>query len=157
MLLSSVFVLIAGSTLGGQGINITGLNFGTVNSTLNVTYSLSLQGQVPGVTVLRPDGTFSPNGVVYSPPGCAVTISNTQITCNTAPGAGGSLSWTVIVNGVANAYPTTSYAPPVVSSFAIKDVSPFGGGLWVDITGAGADAGGNSTRECASVSKRACA
>ena len=126
------------ATIGGQGVNITGLNFGNGSAPLNVSYMLSLQSAVPGVTRINPDGSFSPNTVVYNPTGCFVSVPHTQLTCTTTPGSGAALSWSVVVNGVMNAYPTSAYASPVVSSFALMN-----GGTYV--TAQGADAAGGTT------------
>ena len=112
---------VSGSTAGNQVVNITGINFGYSTAVLNVTYSLQLQGPVPGVTTVGLGGSFSPNTVNYKPLSCAITIPHTQITCLTTAGAGTDMWWTVVVNGVENAYPTSSYAAPIVTSYQLLD------------------------------------
>ena len=70
--------------------------------------------------------TFTACAVAAAPPGsaslsfkpsnCTVTAPNTQITCQTAPGAGATLSWTVSVDEQDSVVAFTDYAPPSVEA-----------------------------------------
>jgi len=98
-------------TRGGSLVQLTGLNFGPGNDpTVSISASYSARA---GSTTL----TFVPTN-------CSVTSPNTQITCTTAPGAGTSLSWSVVVDGQRSVSPTTSYAPPVITAILDSTGNP---------------------------------
>jgi len=45
-----------------------------------------------------------------------VSTAHLVVTCATAPGAGLGLKWLVRIGGQDSVYPTTSYAPPLIST-----------------------------------------
>lgn len=91
-------------TDGGQGVVITGTNFGPPG-----------EGGEPSAFL---DGvTYGVTGTEYVAADCTV-VSHTSITCTTVPGVGVDLAWRVVIAGQASALggATTSYAPPTVTA-----------------------------------------
>ena len=96
-------------TPGGQSVLVLGRQLGPRAAVANDS-SLSV--------------SYSPVGSdrVFSARGCSVTKDHEEMTCAMAPGAGGQLSWTVVVGRQKSVVPRTSYASP-----AITAVRPFRG------------------------------
>ena len=89
-------------TVGGEAVTILGENFGPHLG----------NGSIDAVSYAT--GPNDTSFVVTS--SCSVTEAHTTILCSTAPGAGGNLRWTLAIDGVESATPTTDYAMPVVAS-----------------------------------------
>ena len=81
---------------GGESIIIEGSNFGP-NTPLNEIFA-----------------TYSNDLAIFDAVTCRVHIPHTQITCQSAPGAGENHVWTVEVSGQLSRVPTVSYFPPEV-------------------------------------------
>jgi hypothetical protein len=100
-------------TAGSQQVLISGTNFGPndvyTNSRVAVSYGVKLDnGPVPALT--------------FYPALCALQgAGHTSLSCDTAPGAGRTLAWSVVVDGVASVQPTTDYAPPDVTGVTLLD------------------------------------
>ena len=135
-------------TRGGQMVVITGHNFGPrssgTQSTIDaVTYSTLAPGASSSTgSPTRGGGGGNSGGgmssMVFSAANCTVAVAHTEIHCNTIPGAGVNLKWTVVIDGQQSRSPTTSYAAPQVLSLAIE--APSGGsGSGTGLTPTGGD------------------
>jgi hypothetical protein len=62
--------------------------------------------------------TYSPVGLPFqfAAQRCSVTVDHVEIRCETGPGVGARLLWTVTVDDLSSSYPLTSYRAPVISS-----------------------------------------
>ena len=56
------------------------------------------------------------DSLVFPGVNCTVVVDHSVIQCLTSPSVGSKLTWSVVVEGLVNAVPTTSVAPPVVSN-----------------------------------------
>lgn len=118
---------VAGPTVGGTNVTLSGFNFGADPSVLSVSYAATLaiprasDGTRPGV-----NGT-----VVFTPPACTITIPHHALECTLAAGAGTLLKWMLVVDGQTSTAPYTSFAPPLISGVALLGgavfASPDGG------------------------------
>ena len=89
-------------TSGGQNVVLRGANFGPVGGAqVTATYGKSN------------------DTVVFSASGCFVSQAHSEITCQTAPGAGDQLDWTVVVDGQTSVAQLSDYAPPVVDAVTL--------------------------------------
>ena len=61
----------------------------------------------------QPKGALS--NATYMATACVVTTPHFVLTCQTAPGAGAGLKWTLLVDGISSSTPSTSYAPPTIT------------------------------------------
>jgi len=61
-------------------------------------------------------GTPYPGAQNYTPAYCSLIVAHRQLQCQLVAGAGTGLIWTIIVDGQPSAQPTTSYAPPSITS-----------------------------------------
>jgi hypothetical protein len=100
------------STLGGQNIRISGTNFPPygrtlANSNTIVTYTNGFQTFVAKNCALMYESKFA---------------SQAFINCQTVASTGSNLQWNVIVDGQISKPPTTSTAPPTITS--IVDYAP---------------------------------
>ena len=143
---------VEGATVGGQAVFISGINFGYDSGNITARYRLALQAGVRGYTLPTANGSFTPTAVTYVPSACVVSVPHTQLTCTTVPGAGAALEWSVVVNGVANVNPSTSYAAPIINGFALFDSTGTGiasadtsGGQTLAILGSGFGPATNTT------------
>jgi hypothetical protein len=126
-------------TTGGDGLQISGRNFGPL---LPAGASSALAALLaPSATYRGGGGT----GRVFSAmaASCSVTVAHTTIVCLFGPGTGAGLAWSVRVGGAAvgqDSAPsaaTTAYQTPVISTFSGAGVaSGTGGGDTVVILGA---------------------
>ena len=85
-------------------MSVFGSNFGPPGTPLAATYGTQLQnGPVSSIT--------------YTASNCTLvdTVEQAVLQCTTAPGAGKTLGWTVVVAGQPAVQPTTDYAPPFIS------------------------------------------
>jgi hypothetical protein len=89
-------------TRGHETMVITGKNFGPLGSPIEA----SMQ---------------APVGPPFVPFNCTITVPHFEITCLTAPGAGGSIIWQIIVDGLVSRQPSTGFAPPVIYGITIQD------------------------------------
>jgi hypothetical protein len=100
-------------TNGAQSVVIYGRNFGPnnayTNALLSATYGVALKEGGAAFLARTPS-------VSYTAAGCAVTVPHTQVTCQTAPGAGATLGWKLVLDSQPSSTPTTNYNPPVVSA-----------------------------------------
>lgn len=101
------------ATTGSQQVIVSGANFGPAdpytNSLLSVTYGMPLQ---------RGPGNLTK--VIFTAV-CSITApGHTSMSCTTAPGVGGALSWTIAVAGQTSVQPTTNYAPPLITGVALQ-------------------------------------
>lgn len=120
---------IGGPTAGGALVTLTGFNYGYDAKYLSVSYSTKLRiprstdGLLPGVN----------GSVTFLPAACSITIPHHEITCTLAPGAGSSLQWTLVVDGLRSTGPFTSFAAPSIASVALQNgasvASPDGGSV----------------------------
>ena len=83
------------SSRGNQLVRILGAQFGTIedDAVSSVTYG-------PGDKYVAAD--------------CHVVISHQEIHCNTVPGVGSQLRWSVSIGNLSSQTPTTGYAAPVI-------------------------------------------
>ena len=97
------------STAGGDGIVLTGTNFGP-------------SGGAAGPLVVT---YVAASGASYTAAGCAVTTSDTVVACSTVAGVGSGFNWVVSVAGQASAQSSaaTSYAPPEITSVTSSAVT----------------------------------
>ena len=86
----------AGSTRGGEAVEILGANFGPAGTPI--------------------DATYGPEGTEYAA-SCSVSDPHVALACVTTEGAGKEHKWVVKVDGQESKQPTSSYARPVVSHF----------------------------------------
>lgn len=88
-------------TVGNETIYIAGKNFGaTISAVERVSYS-------------------SDNGTLFvTTHTCVMYEPHVKIKCQTVPGAGSSLSWSVKVDGQNSVSPTTSYSVPSISTIS---------------------------------------
>ena len=86
---------VSASSHGNQLVRILGTQFGTVedNAVSLVTYGA---------------------GNKYVATDCRVVVSHQEIHCNTVPGVGSQLRWSVAVGNLSSDTPTTSYAIPLI-------------------------------------------
>ena len=91
---------------GGSIVRLIGSNFGATDSNASITAWAS---PTSNATM-----QFFGNN-------CTITISHVEIECTTAPGVGASLTWALVVEGVSNAVPLSSYAAPVVEAVSFAD------------------------------------
>jgi hypothetical protein len=96
----------AGATGGGEAVVITGENFGANAALVMARYAWSASAS-------QPKGALS--NATYTATACAVTTPHFVLTCQTAPGAGAGLKWTLLVDGISSSTPSTSYAPPAIT------------------------------------------
>lgn len=61
-------------------------------------------------------GSPYPGAQNYTPAYCSLIVAHRQLQCQLVAGAGAGLIWTIIVDGQPSAQPTTSYAPPSITS-----------------------------------------
>jgi len=111
------------NTQGGEIVQIVGSNFGPVDGTL-ISSTLIV--------------TYGSNSQFTAKDCGVVTGFNTVIECTTAPGAGGSLPWTVTITGVGaiTSTLTTSYARPNITSVELTpDPMPTPGRTSLVVTG----------------------
>jgi hypothetical protein len=97
------------STLGGDLVFLSGTNFGPAPTA----------GQSSARVTVVYGPVTDPSR--YAASGCMLVDSNLEVQCNSAPGAGGGLVWTVCVEGVCGVPSSvaTSYAAPVVTAVLI--------------------------------------
>ena len=96
----------AGATGGGEAVTITGENFGPNAALVTARYVWAASGS-------QPKGALS--NATYVATACAMTTPHFVLTCQTAPGAGAGLKWTLVVDGISSSTPSTSYAPPAIT------------------------------------------
>ena len=123
------------NTVGGEQVLVNGKNFGPADSytssLLRVSYGVELDKPVRGIIT----------NVSYIAAACTVAVAHTQLSCNTAEGAGMNLAWNVILDDVPSAQPTTSYAAPIIdrvqyaSNFALVTAANVDGGEVVELVG----------------------
>ena len=97
------------STRGGQAVVIRGSQFGP------------LGGAYLDLVQYRPSG-YAP---FMTAANCSVTREQSEITCYTVPGAGGQLSWVLVIANQSSTTPSTRYAVPTISALRVRG----GGGL----------------------------
>lgn len=104
-------------TAGGTEVVVTGLNFGMSTNDIVVEY-------------------VNEDGVVFTPV-CNLVQNHTQLRCNTVPGYGNSLSWSIEVRDLRSVdLFTMSYASPVVTSLSCGEFcGSVGGGDVVTLFG----------------------
>lgn len=119
---------INADTLGNQTVVINGKNFGTNASLIQAAYTLTLK---------KPTNETGAN-VTYLSPRCNVTVAHVQLACQTAPGVGADLAWSLVVDGQENINPLTSYAPPEIFAYEIRNTTT--GALKAKASTAGGDA-----------------
>jgi hypothetical protein len=115
-------------TSGGETLVINGKNFGpcpalaavpcALPASFSAQYYVTLDDsttQFPGVTLGDAAGQLW-----YNATGCVMTVQHTQITCQTALGAGTNAVVRVSIAGQSSVLPTTSYAPPAVTALALR-------------------------------------
>jgi hypothetical protein len=95
------------STAGGASITLTGSNFGPTDGNISVSAWASPTAH---------------GGLVFPGHNCTVVKDHVAIQCEVAAGAGTALSWRVVVEGLANAVPLASYAPPSLVAVNFTDV-----------------------------------
>jgi hypothetical protein len=80
----------------------TRCDLGVLSLSLFVCCFFSLQGQNFGSTDLGNPLTvqYGPTGTELFAEDCFISINHTQITCNTTPGAGSRLKWSVIIGAL---------------------------------------------------------
>jgi hypothetical protein len=103
---------------GGEAVTITGTNFGATDIDVD-----QFGHSWPILSV-----TYSNGGAPLTPTGCR-TVSQTSITCVTAPGVGSGYKWTVTVDKQTStpSLATLSYRPaPVISNVVFNHASPSG-------------------------------
>lgn len=124
-------VLDVMSTRGGATVSISGDNFGPANVLLP-----------DGISAVLPSASYG-TGIAGYPTiiarSCQVSVPHTEIVCMSNEGVGAHLKWSVAVDGQASApllNVTTSYAPPIVTSYSGAGVTADTvGGEGVNITG----------------------
>ena len=93
-------------TQGGVPVLITGQNLGANAAVVSAYYTAAFYNAASSLGVRT---------VLYNATGCVVTTPNTQLTCNTAPGAGTGLTWGLVVDGLESVTPVSVYLPPFIS------------------------------------------
>ena len=88
-------------TTGGTVV-ITGQNFGPVH------------GNAVDAVVYTPSGMD-----VTFPAHCVVTKADSELTCDTHGGVGGTVLWTVTIGGLSSSNPRTGYRPPVIHRIGV--------------------------------------
>jgi hypothetical protein len=93
-------------TTGGANITLKGSNFGPAggNTSVSAWASPTTHGEL-----------------VFSGWSCLVVEDHVAIQCEVTAGAGTALSWRVVVEGLANAVPLASYAPPTLVAVRFTD------------------------------------
>jgi hypothetical protein len=101
-----------GATSGSQVVRISGDNFGAaaLGNVLTVTYGV--------------------NGTDLEAADCFISVDHEEVTCLTVPGAGSDLKWTLVVDGLVSAAPTTAYGVPRITGVSgpgASSASTYGG------------------------------
>ena len=95
------------NTSGGESIVIVGKNFGFLERKIdNITYGMVRMDEFQIDTS-----------------SCKIIDPHTKIRCPMVEGAGYAMSWRVVVDGQASAYPTSAYGPPVIDYFTLHNSS----------------------------------
>jgi len=63
------------------------------------------------------NATYGPGSTEFEAIGCYVLEAHTKIECQTAVGAGDSLTWSIEIEGQVSVSPTTDYHFPVITGF----------------------------------------
>jgi hypothetical protein len=105
-------------TQGAQRVRVWGTNFGAAlgpNDTISyrVVVANASDNRLPVVDVAGPGGVLT-----FVPLNCTIVVPHTGIDCYTAPGGGGSMLWTVQIDGQLNRDPVASYGAPQIFSLA---------------------------------------
>jgi hypothetical protein len=91
------------NTSGGESIVIVGKNFGFLISKVeNISY-----------------GMVTSSEFHIDPATCDIVEPHTKLRCPLVEGAGYSMSWRVVVDGQASAYPTSAYGIPNIERFEL--------------------------------------
>ena len=92
-------------TTGGQAVTIIGMQFGTAadNAVSLIAYGADNR---------------------YTAQNCRVIVDHTVIQCDSAPGVGAQLLWSVSIGNLSSRTPRTSYRPPVITSLTGPGAGP---------------------------------
>ena len=110
-------------TPGSESVVISGANFGPLST--------------PSALLAAAYGVNASGPKEFQGAQCNVTVAHTQVTCLTAPGAGGRLSWSLTVDAQPSVLASTDYSPPAIAALTgpgAASANP-NGGQQVTLTG----------------------
>jgi len=102
------------ATAGGEYVTLTGTNFGPSAAADAMFASYGVSGATDSSTSLK--------DTLYNSSDCEVVTAHTVVRCNTVPGVGTNLQWSLTVGEQASDEFTstlTSYEPPVITSIVV--------------------------------------
>jgi hypothetical protein len=111
------------STVGGDAITLVGSDFGAVGTVVGAS---AFSAALPGRPLVATE--------------CVVAVAHTHVVCTTAAGAGGQLTWTVVVDAQqseSKAGLGSAYAPPRVTGLDNSTALQTAGSDVVTLTGHG--------------------
>ena len=119
-------------TRGALSVTLRGSNFGTVGG-----YVASAGMTTTGSNVVqawaRPTSGVP---LVFNATNCTVVEDHVAMNCTVSGGIGGSLSWSVSVEGLGSTVPVSGYEPPVVTSVTLSEpTANTAGGTWITVNG----------------------
>ena len=124
----------AGLPLGS--VSVFGSNFGSSMAYVVVSYTAAMATRATNTGLVPYGGNYT----VF--PTCILAVAHTQLACSVPPGGGAALRWSIVVDGLVNVAPSSSYGLPLVNGYSgVTAVATTGGQT---LTLLGVDLGGTS-------------
>lgn len=122
----------AGLPLGS--VSVFGSNFGSSMAYVTASYTVAMATRATNTGLV-------PYGGIYTVfPVCILAVAHTQLACSVPPGGGAALRWSIVVDGLVNVAPSSSYGLPLVNGYSgVTAVATTGGQT---LTLLGVDLGG---------------